>query len=144
MKGANAGALYGSRAANGVILITTKTGNRKRGIGVSVNSSVSFQSALKTPIFQTDFGKGSNGFYSYPDTNANVGKNFGPRFNGQMIPQDDVNNPSVPIVRPWINLLGSDPIVDFLNTGTTLINGFSVTNGMEKGDFRLSYTKFDQ
>ncbi len=144
LKGANAAALYGSRAANGVILITTKTGNRKRGIGVSVNSTVSFQSALKTPIFQTEFGKGNNGFYSYPDINANVGKNFGPRFNGQMIPQYDVNNPSVPIIRPWINRLGSDPIGDFLNTGTTLINGFSVTNGMENGDFRLSYTKFDQ
>ena len=89
-------------------------------------------------------GKGTNGFYSYPDIGANVGKNFGPRFNGQMIPQYDPSNPDTPILRPWINRLGSDPIGDFLRTGTTFVNGFSITNGTENGNFRLSYNKFEQ
>ncbi len=144
LKGANAAALYGSRAANGVILITTKSGKGQKGLGVTLTSSISMQTPLKTPKFQTEFGKGNNGFYGYPDLNANIGRNFGPRFDGQIIPQYNPNDPGVPINRPWVNRLGEDPIGDFLEAGTTFINGFSITNGDEKGSFRLSYTRFDQ
>ncbi|UZO81316.1 SusC/RagA family TonB-linked outer membrane protein [Aquimarina sp. ERC-38] len=144
LKGANAAALYGSRAANGVILITTKSGSSKKGIGVNLTSSLSFQTPLKTPKFQTQFGKGDNGLYAFPELNTNVGKNFGPRFNGQLIPQYDPNNPEIARNRPWVNRLGEDPVGDFLRTGITKINGFSITNGGEKGNFRLSYTRFDQ
>ncbi|WP_271783397.1 SusC/RagA family TonB-linked outer membrane protein [Aquimarina algiphila] len=144
LKGANAAALYGSRAANGVILITTRSGKGQKGLGVTITSSISMQTPLKTPKFQTDFGKGNNGLYEYPDLNADIGRNFGPRFNGQLIPQYNPNNPGTPINKPWVNRLGRDPIGDFLEAGTTMINGFSITNGHEKGSFRLSYTRFDQ
>ena len=144
LKGANAAALYGSRAANGVILITTKSGSRKQGLGVSLTSSVSFESPLKTPKFQTQFGKGDNGLYEYNGINSNAGKNFGPRFNGQLIPQYNRNTPNTPVQRPWENRLGDDPIGDFLETGITQTNNISITNGNDKGNFRLSYTRLDQ
>lgn len=144
LKGANASALYGSRAANGVILITTKSGKNQKGLGVAINSSLSFQTPLKTPKFQTEFGKGNNGLYAYPELNANTGRNFGPRFNGQIIAQYDPLRPLAPQNRAWINRLGDDPVRDFLRTGITRINGISITNGGDNGNFRLSYTRFDQ
>ena len=144
LKGANAAALYGARAANGVILITTKKGKDQKGLGITVSSSITMQEPLKTPKFQTEFGKGDNGLYGFPNTNANAGKNFGPRFNGQIIPQYNPLNPNTPIERPWTNRLGKDPIGDFLETGLTQRYGVSITNGTEKSGLRLSYTRLDE
>ncbi len=144
LKGATASALYGARAANGVILITTKKGRKKNGLGISLTFDTSIQTALKTPEFQTQFGKGSNGLYSFPDLNANSRRNFGPRFSGQNIPQYDPNNPTVPRNIPWINRLGSDPIGDFLETGITHNYNLSITRGNEDGNFRLSFSRLDQ
>jgi TonB-dependent SusC/RagA subfamily outer membrane receptor len=60
LKGPAATALYGSRAANGAIVITTKSGRRDRGIGVTVNSSFVVERAGYWPDFQTQFGSGSD------------------------------------------------------------------------------------
>lgn len=60
LKGASAAALYGSRAANGVILITTKSGKLHKGLGVTLNSSVQFDQAIRFPDFQTEYGPGSD------------------------------------------------------------------------------------
>jgi TonB-linked SusC/RagA family outer membrane protein len=60
LKGPAATALYGSRAANGAIVITTKSGSRSKGIGVTVNSSVAVERAGYWPEFQTQFGSGSD------------------------------------------------------------------------------------
>ncbi|GJM27462.1 MAG: SusC/RagA family TonB-linked outer membrane protein [Cyclobacteriaceae bacterium] len=144
LKGANAAALYGARAANGVVFITMKSGKGQTGLGIDINSSVSFQTPLKTPKFQTEFGKGKDGLYSFPDINANGGLSFGPKFDGQIISQYDPANPSTPRMIPWVNRLGSDPVRDFLETGITQNHGFSVTNGNDKGNFRLSYNWMDQ
>lgn len=145
LKGATAAALYGARSANGVILITTKKGNQKKGLGISVSSNLSFQTPLVTPEFQTTFGKGQNGLYDFNDLNqANSAKNFGPRFNGQDIPQYDFNNPLVAKNRPWVNRLGSDPVGDFLETGITQTHNVSVSNGTDKGSYRFSFGLFDQ
>ena len=144
LKGATASALYGTRAANGVILITTKSGRGQKGLGVSVNTNISFQNPLKTPKFQTTFGKGSNGLYAFPNLNADAGRNFGPRFSGQNIAQYDPRNPATPRNIPWVNRLGEDPIRDFLETGVTQNYNVSVTNGTAKSNFRLSYSRLDQ
>ncbi|MCT4644783.1 MAG: SusC/RagA family TonB-linked outer membrane protein [Carboxylicivirga sp.] len=102
LKGANAAALYGSRAANGVVLITTKTGKvGKKGIGVSVNSSTTFESFLVMPPFQNEFGQGSKGEYSFQDglgsgTQDDVDESWGPAFaDFDKLPQFD--SPSVDI-----------------------------------------------
>ncbi|MBD0824934.1 SusC/RagA family TonB-linked outer membrane protein [Aestuariibaculum marinum] len=60
LKGPSAAALYGSRAANGVIMITTKSGRKNKGLGISVNSSVTFEQAGYFPDFQTQYGNGSD------------------------------------------------------------------------------------
>ena len=58
LKGAAATALYGSRAANGVILITTKSGKKQAGVGVEYNGGIQWESVLRLPQFQNDFGMG--------------------------------------------------------------------------------------
>lgn len=60
LKGPGATALYGSRAANGAIVITTKSGRKDKGIGVTVNSSVTFEKAGYFPDFQTEYGSGAD------------------------------------------------------------------------------------
>ncbi|WP_147676707.1 SusC/RagA family TonB-linked outer membrane protein [Algibacter pacificus] len=60
LKGPAAAALYGSRAANGAIMITTKSGRKNKGLGITVNSSVTFEQAGYFPDFQTQFGNGSD------------------------------------------------------------------------------------
>ena len=63
LKGPSAAALYGSRAANGVILVTTKSGSgSKKGIGAEVNFSATFEDPLVKPKFQNTYGGGS-GYY---------------------------------------------------------------------------------
>ena len=65
LKGPAASALYGSRAANGVILIETKTGNFvKKGLGIEINSSIQIANPLKLPDYQNQYGSGGGGKYS--------------------------------------------------------------------------------
>ena len=61
LKGPNAAALYGSRAANGVVLITTKKGKLNRGLGITINSSTTFDSPLVLPEYQNQYGRGTDG-----------------------------------------------------------------------------------
>ncbi len=148
LKGANAAALYGSRAANGVILITTKSGKGTKGIGVSFSSNITFETPLKTPEYQTQYGKGRNGQYEYVD-GLGGGTNeredvWGPRLDGQSIQQYDPYDPENPKIMPWISRLGSDPVRDLLETGITKNHNFSIVGGYDKGHFRLSYSNFDQ
>lgn len=78
LKGASAAALYGSRAGNGVILITTKTGRKNEGLGVTISSSVSAERIFMHPKLQSNFGQGRNGVY-----NAESGSSWGPKITGQ-------------------------------------------------------------
>ncbi len=78
LKGASAAALYGSRAGNGVILITTKTGKSSKGLGVSYSVTTGFQSIFSVPDLQSSFGQGSVGAY---DEYAQ--SSWGPKIEGQ-------------------------------------------------------------
>jgi TonB-linked SusC/RagA family outer membrane protein len=83
LKGGNAAALYGSRGANGVILITTKSGS-KRGFMVEIENSTTFSNPLLLPDFQNDYGQGGGQQYWYKDglnggKNDGVDESFGPR-----------------------------------------------------------------
>ena len=80
LKGASAAALYGSRAGNGVILITTKTGKSRPGLGITVSSSVGFQSIFTNPKMQSDFGQGSQNIYDNRSTLS-----WGPKIAGQNV-----------------------------------------------------------
>jgi TonB-linked SusC/RagA family outer membrane protein len=150
LKGANASALYGTRGANGVIVITTKSGRKTRGIGISVNSTTSFETPLKTPDFQDQYGQGSGGEFEYVDgggsgTNDGTDESWGPRLDGRLLPQ--YNSPVVNGVRqatPWVSS-GKDNIKKhFFETGRTLTNNVALSGGNEKAGVRVSYTNLDQ
>jgi TonB-dependent SusC/RagA subfamily outer membrane receptor len=57
LKGASAAALYGTRAANGVVVITTKSGAKRKGLGISFNSSFTVDTPFQLPRFQNQFGQ---------------------------------------------------------------------------------------
>ncbi|MDD7884375.1 SusC/RagA family TonB-linked outer membrane protein [Flavivirga sp. 57AJ16] len=78
LKGASAAALYGSRAGNGVILITTKTGKAQKGLGIAYSVTTGFQSIFMTPDLQSSFGQGSLGTYDELSGNS-----WGPKIEGQ-------------------------------------------------------------
>ncbi|OUJ75536.1 SusC/RagA family TonB-linked outer membrane protein [Hymenobacter crusticola] len=149
LKGANATALYGSRGANGVIVITTKSGRKSRGLGISINSTTSFESPLKIPNIQDQYGQGSSGEFSYVDgagggINDGTDESWGPRLDGRLLPQ--YNSPVVNGIRqatPWVSP-GKQNIRDFFQTGHTLTNNVALSGGNEKAGVRVSYTNLDQ
>lgn len=153
LKGPGATALYGSRAANGALLITTKSGARKeKGIGVTLNTNVSFNNVLRWPDYQYEYGQGTgkalnaNGekYYSYGASadGASTGGTssaFGPRFNGQSYFQYDptVEGPSATRL-PWRPY--KDNIKGFWRTGSTITNNIALEGGGENGSVRASLT----
>ena len=84
LKGPNAAALYGSRAASGVIIITTKSGKKDKGLGVTINSTSTFETPLRLPDFQNNYGQGSGGAFEFVDgkgggINDGTDESWGPR-----------------------------------------------------------------
>ncbi|MEN2399147.1 SusC/RagA family TonB-linked outer membrane protein [Flavobacterium sp. MC2016-06] len=136
LKGPNAAALYGSRAAHGVVLITTKSGKGQKGLGVSFSSGITISQVSTLPTYQNSFGQGSNGQFSYVDgkgggINDGVDESWGPKMDGRLIPQFYSNGVAVPFVAHPNN------VKDFFNTGITYDNSISVAKADEKSDFRL-------
>jgi TonB-linked SusC/RagA family outer membrane protein len=148
LKGPGATALYGSRAAGGAIIITTKSGQRKdKGIGVTVNSNVSFERVNRWPDYQFEYGEGrTDAYYSYLDgpdgantsTGVAAGRAWGPKFNGQQYYQFDPTTPDNKPTRatPWVPY--KDYISGFFRTGVTISNSISVEGSSDKGSARLS------
>jgi TonB-linked SusC/RagA family outer membrane protein len=136
LKGPNAAALYGSRAAHGVVLITTKSGKGQKGLGISFSSGLTISEVATLPKFQNSFGQGSNGKFSYVDgkgggINDGVDESWGPKLDGRLIPQFHSNGVALPFVAH------PDNVKDFFNTGVTYDNSISVARSDEKSDFRL-------
>ncbi|WP_375444859.1 SusC/RagA family TonB-linked outer membrane protein [uncultured Fibrella sp.] len=150
LKGAGATALYGSRAAGGALIITTKSGARKdKGIGVTYNTNFSIDQVNRWPDYQYEYGEGRTDlYYSYLDspdgintgTTAAAGRAFGPKFNGQMYYQYNPNDPlGKPTERtPWVAY--PDYIKGFFQTGRTFSNSLSLEGGNENGSARFSFT----
>ncbi len=80
LKGQTAAALYGSRAGNGAILVTTKTGKKQAGLGMSFATTFGFESVFTNPEMQTVFGQGSNNAFD-----ATSGASWGPKIAGQQV-----------------------------------------------------------
>ncbi len=153
LKGASATALYGSRAANGAFIVNTKSGKkRERGIGLSFNSSTSFEDVLRQPDYQYEYGQGtgttltpaSNLYYSYGASadgasTSGTSSAFGPRFNGQMYYQyDPVAQGQSSVRLPWLPF--TDNRTAFWQTGKTFINSVSIDGGGDKVSARASVT----
>ncbi|WP_281541828.1 SusC/RagA family TonB-linked outer membrane protein [Maribacter aestuarii] len=161
LKGPSAAALYGTRAANGVIVIETRDGSKSKGLGISYNTSFFVDSAFKLPDFQNEYGQGQAGVFEFVDglgggTSDNITYSWGPRLDvGNLIPQFDspVTLPNGTIVRggdtsvynglpitPTEFRSHPDNLKNFYETGTTFINNLAISSGFDKGNFRLSFT----
>lgn len=164
LKGPNAAALYGSRAANGVILITTKNGQGTKGLGVDINSNISFERPWIKPNFQNTYG-GGNGYRTwyndgwsgnitdpaeiaqyravydarYPLAGSEgTDESWGAPMDGRLVRQwwtgDDVA-PLTPQPNNW---------EEYWNTGRTTTNSIALNGGNDKGYFRLGLSRVDQ
>ena len=141
LKGPSAAALYGSRAANGVILITTRSGKDTKGLGVSVNSNWMQESVLKLPDFQNSYGQGRGGVYNIGDG----GRSWGPPLDGRMveIPVNTIFPPTAGgEMVEWVPY--PDNVEEFYDVGNTFTNNIALTGSNDDGHFRLSYTNMNQ
>jgi TonB-linked SusC/RagA family outer membrane protein len=150
LKGPGATALYGSRAAGGAIIITTKSGSKKdNGIGITINSNVSMEEVNRWPDYQFEYGEGrTDEYYSYLDsedgintsTTVAAGRAWGPKFNGQSYFQYNPDAPDGrPVERtPWVPY--KNYISGFFQTGVTYSNSIAIEGGGDNGSARLSLT----
>ncbi len=132
LKGATAAALYGYRAKDGVIIITTKSGRGQQGIGVEVNSGFQADQALDYTDFQYEYGQGESGIRaaSVADAQKSGVWSFGTKFDGADVWNVDGQlHPYVPY---------KDNIKNFYNTGLIFNNSVALSGGNENGGFRLS------
>jgi TonB-linked SusC/RagA family outer membrane protein len=134
LKGSTAAALYGSRAARGAIIITTKSGQRNQGIGVDFTSSYTTSKALNfmDEITQTEYGQGTNGtkFTTAAQVQGNGHFGWGAKLDGQPTINFDGE------MRPY----SAYPyqLYDFLQTGTNITNTLGLSGGNANGSFRAS------
>ena len=132
LKGASAAALYGSRASNGVIIITTKKGTAGQGLGVTYSSSFSIDSPNIMLDLQDEYAQGSGGQY-----NKNTLYNFGPKMEGQMV-EHWSNNPNYAGDKEYALTPQPNNVRDFFNTGINWSNSVGVSTGTEKTQARFS------
>ena len=164
LKGPNAAALYGSRAANGVILVTTKTGAGTKGIGVEINSNTTFERPWVKPNFQNTYG-GGNGYRTWyndgwsgsitdPLELSQYRAAYGPNapLNGTEGTDESWGAPmDGRLVRQWWTGKDVAPLTpqpnnydEYWQTGKTFTNNIALSGGNDKGNFRLSIGRLDQ
>ena len=132
LKGPNAAALYGSRAGNGVILITTKKGSQTDRIGVTLNTNLTFDDPMFLPEFQNEYGQGTLGA-PYSDLESDWGvSSWGARMDGSQQLYYDGTNKSY-TAQP-------NNVKDFFRTATRAITSISLDKATEDGSVRFSYT----
>ncbi len=137
LKGPNAAALYGSRAANGAILITTKRGRASRGMGITASQNVTFETPLRLPAYQDAYGQGYNGQFSFVDGAGGglydgVDESWGPKMEGQTVNQFFGAGPFSP--QP-------NNVRDFFDTGRTATTNVALTGSADNANARLSLTR---
>ena len=134
LKGAAATALYGSRAANGVILITTKSGKQQsKGLGIEYNGGLQWESVMRLPQMQNDFGMGWNG-----DKTDDENGSWGPKFDGSTLKYGTVYNNSQQI-KTYKSI--DNNMKDFFDTGFRYSNSLSFNGATEKSDYFVSFSQ---
>jgi TonB-linked SusC/RagA family outer membrane protein len=137
LKGTSAAALYGYRSANGVILITTKSGNKRKGIGVEFNTQLRTDHVINTYDFQQEYGHGRLG--AKPGTQAEALDQglyaWGAALDGSNVMQFDG------VERPYS--AHGDNLSNFYQTGLTYVNTLTLTGGNDKYNFRFSASNLD-
>jgi len=130
LKGPAASALYGSRAGNGVVMITTKKGTKKKGLGVSFNTNNTWESPMETPEFQNTYGQGVNGKFD-----ATSGGSWGGKMDGTQV--------DALMGKKAYSPAGNDLYKDFLQTGFTSTNSLEIANSGDNTTLRLGLTRLD-
>jgi TonB-linked SusC/RagA family outer membrane protein len=132
LKGASGAALYGSRAANGVIIITTKLGKRNTRSQLSFNSSMTFEKPLRLVQYQNEYGQGI-----YGDAVLYENMSWGPHFDNRFRPwgHEVDNSLRVKAYRPL-----PDNIKEFFETGRSYNNSLSMSGGNEQTTYYFSYS----
>ena len=131
LKGANAAALYGARANNGAIIITTKSGTGER-VSVDLSTTVTTESANILFDYQNRYGQGSGGVYNPASTGS-----WGPLFDGSAVPNWSPN-PDITGSLPYEAQRNN--INDFFQTGFSLANNLSIRSGSKRNQTFFSYT----
>jgi hypothetical protein len=146
LRGVEAAALFGGRAANGVILVSTKSGRALTGFEVSAAQQVSFESDIRLPELQNSYGQGLGGKFEFFNgagggVNDAIAENWGPALNGQPIAQASLTEPRRADVRPWV--AHPDNVNGFFESGRTLKTQIAAqgSNGLQ--NFRLSADRRD-
>lgn len=130
LKGPAATALYGSRASAGVIVITTKSGKKTKGVSIELNSSFSMDNPSVLPDYQAEYGQGLGNVYSSSQVNS-----WGPAFTGPTIQQLWGGN-------EWQAYKNN--VKNFYETGNTYNNNIAISSSDEISDFRLSFNNVNQ
>jgi len=144
LKGPNAAAIYGSRAANGVVLISTRKGRNTGGrIRTELNTNLTFDDFSVFPKFQNQYGQGSGGEFEWRDgnyggNNDGTDESWGPKLDGRLICQ--FTSPGAGTdncqATPWI--AHPDNVRDFFRTGITASTSVGVSGGGDRAFGRLS------
>ena len=137
LKGAAATALYGSRAANGVILITTKTGKKaQKGLGIEYNGGMQWETLLRLPQMQNDFGMGW-----YGNKTDNENGSWGPRFDGSWLRYGAVYE-GTQNFKSYVPIKNN--VRDFFDTGYRYSNSVSLNGATDVSNFFLSLSQISQ
>jgi TonB-linked SusC/RagA family outer membrane protein len=134
LKGAAATALYGSRAANGVVMITTKSGKKHaKGMGIEYNGGLQWSTVLRLPEMQNEFGMGWNGNHTEIENGS-----WGPRMDGSMQLWGNIydNSQKMKPFSPKPNNLK-----DFFDTGFRYNNSVSFNGATDKSDYFVSFSQ---
>jgi len=139
LKGPNAAALYGARAANGAIIITTKSGRSTRGLGITASTNITTETPLRLPEYQNQYGQGYGGEFDYVNgrgggKNDGVDESWGPPCDGRPIRQFFSNGQPAPFV------CHPDNVRAFFETGRTVANNVALSVNADRANGRLSIT----
>ena len=132
LKGGNAAALYGARASAGVILITTKKGSKRKGLGVEINSNTVVESVIDFTNWQYSYGHGNGGNKPVTQSDANgINLNsWGGKLDGSMVMQWDG------VARPYVGVKNN--VKDFYKSGTNLNNSVAFYGGSDKMTYNFT------
>ncbi|GJM31050.1 MAG: SusC/RagA family TonB-linked outer membrane protein [Saprospiraceae bacterium] len=134
LKGASATALYGSRAANGVVLITTKSGIKNAKPQITLSSNYGFSEA-RLPEFQTKYSQGQNGTYFNGNNPGQLNSNsYGARIDTLRVDANGDYDPNGQPIRTY------DNAKDFFRTGSNFDNSLSISGGGVNSNYYVSYS----
>lgn len=132
LKGPSAAVLYGSRASNGVILVTTKKGKAGQKTAVEFSSNYSIETVNRLPNYQNDYAQGNNGLFS-PVAQTSWGPKMGTTVTNAYNPATNANN-LTQVLTPYPN-----NVSDLFRNGTNFQNNVAFSGGSDRNSFRFSY-----